>query len=97
MINKINSKGIKITEGMKKAVDTKLKVLDKFLDSSTNIKISVSNIKKDISVNVMFVYEGKLVKVERDGDDFYYIIDEIVDVLKDKLENKKTRKKFYRN
>lgn len=88
----INSKGIKITEGMKQAIESKLEVLDKFLNESHQIKVSISNVKKQISVCMMVVYEGKLVKIEKSGDDFYYIINDIGDRLKEKLEKLHTKK-----
>jgi putative sigma-54 modulation protein len=88
---KISSKGIKITEGMKQAVDSKFSVLEKFVEND-QIRVSVSCIKKQITVCVMTVYEGKLVKIEKRGDDFYYLIGDIGDRMKEKLEKLHTKK-----
>lgn len=88
---KINSKSIKVTDGMVDTVDLKFNVFKKFLDESDEIKITVTSIKKEIIVSTIFIYKGKLVKVEKSGDDFYFIIDDIVDTLKDKLEKLHTK------
>lgn len=88
---KINSKSIKVTEGMIKAVESKFKVISKFLEDSEDIKITVTSIKKEIYVSTILIYKGKLVKVEKSGDDFYFIVDDIIDTLKDKLEKLHTK------
>lgn len=89
---KINSKVNKVTEGMQQAVENKMSVLDKFLSDSDTMKISVTSIKKEISVCAMVVYDGKLVKIEKTGDDFYALISDIGDRLKEKLEKLHTKK-----
>lgn len=89
---KITSKSNKVTEGMQQAVESKMAVLDKFLSDTDSIKISVTPVKKDISVCAMVVYDGKLVKIEKTGDDFYSLVSDIGDRLKEKLEKLHTKK-----
>lgn len=88
---KINSKGVKITKGMKEAIETKFEVLEKFLGNE-QIRVSISTIKKDINVCVIVIYDGKLVKIEKTDSDFYNLIYDIGDRLKDKLEKLHTKR-----
>lgn len=92
MVIKINAKGIKLTDGMENAIKNRLDVIEKFLKPSDIMRVTVFNVKKDIYVNIMVVYDKKIVKVERKGEDFYCILSSVADVLKDKLENLHTKK-----
>jgi len=89
---KINSKSMKITEGMKQATIERLNVLNKFLNESDVIKISVKVVKKEINVCTMIMYEDTLVKITQTGDDYYTIISDVADRMKEKFEKLHTKK-----
>ena len=88
---RINGKNIKITPGMKEAVHTKLQVLNKFIGDE-DVSVIVTSRKKDQVVSIRFVYDSKFVEVTKNGEEFYCLIDEIVDVLKVKLEKLHSQK-----
>lgn len=97
MVVKINTKGIKATQGMKDAAQDKLQIAEKFLKDGV-VNLSVTSVKRTLDVGIICIYCGKMVKIEKSGDDFYYILDEIADSLKNKLEkihakNKKKNQK----
>ena len=89
---KITSREILVTPAMKEAIISKMDVLEKFLSNNDNIKVLVTNVKKDISVSVMIVYDGKLVKLSKTGEDFYFILGDVVDRLNEKLEKLHSKK-----
>ena len=89
---KINSNGMKITNGMKDSTQERLNVLSKFLKESDTIKISVKVVKKETKVCAMVVYEDTLVKITQSGEDYYSIISEIADRMKEKFEKLHTKR-----
>jgi putative sigma-54 modulation protein len=88
---RINGKNIKITAAMKESVEQKLQVLDKFIGDE-NVSVIVTSRKRDQLVSVRFVYDSKFVEVTKNGEEFYCLVDEIVDILKVKLEKLHSQK-----
>lgn len=90
---KVNGKNIKITQPMKDAVESKLGVLEKFIGNiDTSVVVTVTARKRDQVVSVKFIYDYKFVEVTKSGNDFYGLVDDIVDVLKVKLEKLHSQK-----
>ena len=56
------------------------------------VSVIVTNRKKVNVVSVRFVYDSKFVEVTKSSEEFYSLIDEIVDVLKVKLEKLHSQK-----
>lgn len=89
---KIITKDIAVTDGMKEEAAERLAVIEKFIGENEQIKISVTSTKNQINISVMFLYEGKLVKVEKHGEDYYELLNELADSLKAKLQKLHTKK-----
>lgn len=81
----VRGKGVTVTGAMRDAVSEKTKVLEKFLEDR-DVFVNVRKRKIDMVVNVRFVYDGKFTEVSKSGEDFYFILDEVVDALKVKLK-----------
>lgn len=89
---KIISRNNSVTNGMKEEARLRLNVIEKFLNDNDQIKLSVTSIKNEVSLSAMLVYEGKLVKVEKRGEDYYELLSEMADSLKTKLQRLHTKK-----
>ena len=91
---RVIGKNEKITQPMNDAVKTKLKVLEKFIGNE-NVSVVVTARKGNQVVAIKTIYDSTFVEVERAGDDFYGVVDEIVDILKvkmDRLSKKKQKR-----
>lgn len=91
---KINTKGLKSTSGMTEAAESKLAVLDKFLPENETVNISVKCVKKEQTITLMTrnIYNGSMIKIEKRGEDFYTLLDDVADVAKHKLEKIHTKR-----
>ena len=91
---RVIGKNEKITQPMNEAVKTKLKVLEKFIGDE-NVSVVVTARKGNQVVSVKTIYDSTFVEVEKTGEDFYCVVDEIVDVMKvkmDRLSKKKQKR-----
>ena len=69
MVIRSNGLNLKITEGMQSAIESKLNLLDKFIDDDTEVSVKVTQKKLEVKVVIMLVYNGKLLKVtDRDEE-----------------------------
>lgn len=91
---KINTKGLKSTAGMLEAAESKLAVLEKFLPEDETVNISVKCVKREQTLTLMTrnIYNGSMIKIERKGEDFYTILDDVADIAKHKLEKVHTKR-----
>ena len=55
MIIKSNGLNLKITEGMKAAIENKLESLDKFIDDDTEISVKVTQKKLEVKIVIMVI------------------------------------------
>ena len=85
MTIKITGKNIEITTAMKEKVEEKLSFLDKFLATTDRISMTVSKRKNQIKITAVVSYDGKIVKVEREVEDFYTGLDIITEKLKNTI------------
>ncbi len=83
MRTKITGKNITITEPMKEKANEKFAFLEKFVRDTDKITLTVSKRKNKIKMATVVSYDGKLVKIEREVDDFYTGLD----ILAEKLKN----------
>lgn len=82
----IVARNISVTQGMTDEAKDRLKVVEKFLGDDDKIKLTVVSTKKNLCLTAMFLFDGKLVKIEKNGDDYYELLNEMADSLKVKLD-----------
>jgi len=82
MTTRITGKNIKITTGMRDAIEHKLTFLDKFLKDTDKVAVTVSSRKNKIKIMVVLTYNHKVIKVEKEFNEFYEGLDIIVDKVK---------------
>lgn len=89
---------LKITEGMKDAIEHKLNFLEKFLKSNSIVTVTV-NVVSDIEqkVDVLFSVNGEFIKAEATDKDFYTALDEVADRLKTQIVKKRNLEKSVRS
>lgn len=86
-----------LTEAMKLKITEKLNKFEKRIDVSLPVKVvytsQISNKGKlsDHKLEVMLTSSKKFVKVSREGPEFYALVDEVENVLREEL-NKTKRK-----
>lgn len=85
MRTKITGKNITITEPMREKVNEKFAFLEKFVRDTDKITLTVSKRKNKIKMATVVSYDGKLVKIEREVEDFYAGLDIIVEKLKNTI------------
>lgn len=85
MRTKITGKNITITEPMREKVNEKFAFLEKFVRDTDKITLTVSKRKNKIKMAAVVSYDGKLVKIEREVEDFYAGLDIIAEKLKNTI------------
>ena len=81
----LNGKNVNVTDGMRNHLEKKLSYFSKFLKEDDVVVASVSTRKNVQKLEVYFKYDGKDVKVKTEGHDFYAIVNQAMDVLKNKV------------
>lgn len=102
MIIKIISREVKLTEGMEKALRDRFDFLDKFLKKETPVDIRVNVEKNTHIVDILFPYDGQVIKLAEKSNDFYLTIDLLADRLRSnmsklhdlKIDRKKTKEVY---
>ena len=89
---KSNGLNLKITEGMQTAIESKLNLLDKFIEDDTEISVKVTQKKLEVKVVIMLIYNGKLIKITKRDEDFYVALEKASDTLKSQIEKQHTLK-----
>lgn len=92
MVIRSNGLNLKITEGMQSAIESKLNLLDKFIDDDTEVSVKVTQKKLEVKVVIMLVYNGKLLKVTDRDEDFYVALEKANDTLKTQIKKQHTLK-----
>lgn len=82
---KITGKNIEITDAMKDTIYDKLAFLDKFLESTDNVAVTVSVRKTKFKITIIVYAFGKVIKIEREVNDFYDGLELVVDKLKNTI------------
>lgn len=89
---KIIGKNIEITDAMKECIVDKLSFLDKFLGDTDRTSVTISSRKTKFKITVVVKLYGKVVKIEREVNDFY----DGLEIVVDKLKNTITRQHNYK-
>ena len=88
----ISGKNIDVTEGLRGAVEDKLKKLEKYFTPETVCNVTLSVEKERQKMEVTIPMKGHIIRAEQQSDDMYVTIDLVVDVIEAQL--KKYRKKL---
>jgi putative sigma-54 modulation protein len=94
----IDGVGLEITDSMQDYIERKNSKLDRYKRFITNIKvrckeaIAARGVEKDLKVEYTVDVPNTVVRVEKKGEDFYSLVDEITDVMQRKLERYKNMK-----
>ena len=89
---KFTGKNIEITKPMKESVNQKLSFLNKFLEDTDSVKVTVSYRKTKFKISVVVYTFNKVIKIEREVKDFY----EGLDIIAEKLKNTVMRQHEFR-
>jgi putative sigma-54 modulation protein len=88
----ISGKNIVVTEGLRSAVEDKLKKLEKYFTPDTPCNVTLSVEKERQKMEVTIPMKGNIIRAEQQSDDMYVTIDLVVDVIE--IQLKKYRKKL---
>lgn len=84
----ITARGLELNKPIKEYVDKKVSKISRMLKRNVNIHCEIINAKKNIEFNDSFIVELSFklpkayIKVEREGENFYEVVDEIEEVVK---------------
>lgn len=87
----ITGKNIKITEGIKEAVEKKLSKLDKYFNNDPTVKVVCGTDAGLHKLEVTVCYNKKQIRSEMIADDLYTIIDPVIDDIERKIRKFKTK------
>ena len=79
-------KGISITTPMQDAAIATLSSLDRYLNDNDLITTTVEKEGHKIKVTIRFNYANENVKISEVGEDYYYALDSLADIIKNKME-----------
>lgn len=75
-----------VTEAMYEAMESRLSFLDKYLKEDTSVNVTVDIVSPtQQKVDVLFTYNGTLIKAEAIDEGFYTIIDEVAEKVKKQI------------
>jgi len=82
---------MKVTDGLREAVESKLERLDKYFykDARVDVTMTVEKERQIIEVNVPFA--GTIIRAEEETDDMYKSIDMVLDTLERLIRKHKTK------
>lgn len=83
---KFIGRSVNISQDMVNEAEERLQCLDGYIDDSEQIKVSVYKAKKYLVVSIMMVFDGKLVKTERQGSDFVDLVSEAAEGIVERIE-----------
>jgi ribosomal subunit interface protein len=82
----MTAKKTTVTEAMYEAMESRLGFLDKYLKEDTTVNATVDIVSPtQKKVDVLFTYNGTLIKAEAIDDGFYSAVDEVVEKVKKQL------------
>lgn len=88
----INHTDIKFTDSMYLKIVDSLKFLEKFLATDDTLTLNIKKSGEQIKISSIIKYNNSTIKVEKSNNDFYACIDEISNVVKNKIS--KTHEKI---
>ena len=91
----VSGKNMEVTESLKSKVITKLSKLDKFVNSGTEVHVTMSvrkeNHKEIHVVEVTIFLQGVIIRAEESSDDMYNSINKVIEVLEKQVMKHRTR------
>lgn len=87
----ITGRKIDVTEGLKTAIDSKLKKFDKFFGDNAEAKITLSVERDRHTVELTVFSSGMIFRAEETTQDMYASIDKVADLMERQIRKNKTR------
>lgn len=91
MKTNIIGKDIKLTEGLKEAVERKLSRLEKYFKPEVEAHVTLSVVKNTHTVEVTIPFNGVFLRAEERNDDMYAAIDLVLDKIERQIRKQKTK------
>lgn len=88
---KITGRNIELTDGIKAAVEDKLKKLEKYFTPDTDVFVTLSVEKERQKVEVTIPVKGNYIRSEQVSDDMYVSIDLVEEVIERQLKKYRTK------
>ncbi len=87
----ISGKNIEITEGLKKAVTSKLSKLERYFNADTEVHVTMSVEKDRQKIEVTIPVKGTIIRSEQTSSDMYVSIDLVEEIIERQLKRYKTK------
>lgn len=87
----ITGRNIELTDGIKSAVEDKLKKLDKFFTPETEVYVTLSVEKDRQKIEVTIPTKGHMIRSEQVSSDMYVSIDLVEEVIERQLKKYRTK------
>lgn len=81
----ITARNFELTQGLKDAIEKKMKKFQKFVDESQRVQVTMEVHRNYQKIEIMFYLDGTFIKEEVKEEDLYTALDVAVDNLKYKL------------
>ncbi len=88
---RITGRNIELTEGLKAAVEDKLKKLEKYFTPDTDVYVTLSVEKERQKVEVTIPMKGNYIRSEQVSNDMYVSIDLVEEVIERQLKKYRTK------
>ena len=88
----ISGKNVEITEGLRKAVETKIGKLERYFSAGTEVYVTLSVEKERQKIEVTVPVKGNIIRSEQTSNDMYVSIDLVEEIIERQL--KKYKKKL---
>jgi putative sigma-54 modulation protein len=88
---KITGRNIELTEGLKAAVEDRLKKLEKYFTPDTDVYVTLSVEKERQKVEVTIPMKGNYIRSEQVSTDMYVSIDLVEEVIERQLKKYRTK------
>ncbi len=88
---KITGRNIDLTDGLKAAVEDKLKKLEKYFTPDTDVYVTLSVEKERQKVEVTIPMKGNYIRSEQVSSDMYVSIDLVEEVIERQLKKYRTK------
>lgn len=95
----ISGKNIEITEALREKVTKRVKKLEKFFNSDTEVHVTLSVQRVSQIVEITIPFNGVTLRAEDQNEDMYTSIDRAVDLIERQIRKNKTRleRRFHDN
>lgn len=87
----IIGKNIDVTPGLREAIESKLKKLERYFTPDTEIHVTLSVQKERQKIEVTIPVKGHIIRSEQESDDMYVSIDLVEEVIERQLRKYKNK------